>query len=258
MCTGFIIVFWSSENVMNTKLCATILLVGSFTYPNLALGQDFSSPYAGYGQAGLITNQLNITQTAITRAANRATNVPATSVGNRLAALSFKTSLADRKLIIAQLLQEKKAIDPSAAQDLERFLNHSDVIGQTSKAMASVGLSSNNVADAYAFYWTRAWLAVHSQNENLPRAQMIAVRNQVASMLSTIPQLTKANNVQKQGLAEFMLIRSALVEAAINSAQSDPALLEKIKMSIAQGAKITGLDIYQITLTAQGFRAVTK
>ncbi len=242
---------------MNTKCCAAIFLVGSFAYPNLALGQDFSSPYTGNGQAGLITNQLNITQTAITQAANRTAKKPApiANIGKRLATLSFKTSLADRKLIIAQLLQAKRSINPAAAQDLERFLGSSDVIGQTSKAMVVAGLDPNNVADAYAFYWTRAWLGARGQIENLPRAQMIAVRNQVATMLLTVPQLTAATNGQKQGLAESMQIRSALVEAAINSAQSDPVLLGKIKASIAQGAKSTGLDMYQVVLTAQGFRS---
>jgi hypothetical protein len=242
---------------MNTKFCTAIFLVGSFAYSNAAFGQDFSSPYAGNGQAGLITNQLNITQTAITRAANRTTKKPVSiaSTGKRLATLSFKTSLTDRKLIIAQLLQAKRDINPAAAQDLERFLSNSDVIGQTSKAMIAAGLSPNNVADAYAFYWTRAWLGVNGQIENLPRAQMIAVRDQVATMLLTVPQLTAATNGQKQGLAESMLIRSALVKAAINSGQSDPVLLEKIKVSIAQGAKSTGLDVSQITLTAQGFRS---
>jgi hypothetical protein len=242
---------------MNTKFCTAIFLVGSFAYSNAAFGQDFSSPYAGNGQAGLITNQLNITQTAITRAANRTTKKPVSiaSTGKRLATLSFKTSLTDRKLIIAQLLQAKRDINPAAAQDLERFLGNSDVIGQTSKAMVSAGLNPNNVADAYAFYWTRAWLGVRGQIESLPRAQMIAVRDQVATMLLTVPQMTAATNGQKQGLAESMLIRSALVKAAINSGQSDPVLLEKIKVSIAQGAKSTGLDVSQITLTAQGFRS---
>jgi hypothetical protein len=56
---------------MNTKFCTALFLAGTFAYSSAAFGQDFSSPYAGNGQAGLITNQLNITQTAITRAASR-------------------------------------------------------------------------------------------------------------------------------------------------------------------------------------------
>jgi hypothetical protein len=248
------------ENIMNVRLFAATVWVCSFTYSNVALGQDFSSPYAGNGQAGLITNQLNITQTAITRAASRTTKKPVSIAnrGKRLATLSFKTSLTDRKLIIAQLLQAKRDINPAAAQDLERFLGNSDAIGQTSKAMIAAGLSPNNVADAYTFYWTRAWRGVRGQSESLPRVQMLAVRDQVATMLLTVPQMTAATNGQKQGLAESMLIRSALVEAAINSAKSDPVLLEKIKASIAQGAKSTGLDVSQITLTSQGFRSVNK
>jgi hypothetical protein len=245
---------------MNTKFYAAIFLVSSFAYSNAALGQDFSSPYAGNGQAGLVTNQLNITQTAITRAANRITKkpVPIANRGKRLATLLFKTSLTDRKLIIAQLIQAKRDINPAAAQDLERFLGNSDVIGQTSKVMVAAGLNPNNVADAYTFYWTRAWLGVRGQSESLPRVQMLAVRDQVVMMLLTVPQMTAATNGQKQGLAESMLIRSALVEAAINSAQSDLVLLEKIKASIAQGAKSFGLDLYQMTLTSQGFRSATK
>jgi hypothetical protein len=86
------------------------------------------------------------------------------------------------------------------------------------------------------------------------KVQIIAPRNQVVQALSATAQLTFATDAQKQELAEALLILSVLIDAVIDYAKSDPALLNKVKVAISQGAKAMGLDLDRMTLTPQGFR----
>jgi hypothetical protein len=320
---------------MNTKFCAAIFLVGSFTYSNVALGQDFSSPYAGNGQAGLITNQLNITQTAITRAASRTTKktvpianmatgmvspeynhnsidqpqktliadssdygggwaVPSLdtsiSIGRdavsraifdrqickgcrsndnsnqnsssssqskpvrKSARLDFQPSLSRRKQNLSRFVENTRANNPQGAAQMAKLFASTDVIEQLGKSMAPYGLRTNNVADVYAVYWASAWLGSRGRNENLPKSQIVAIKNQATGALSSTAQFSSATDAQKQQFAEALLIQAVLIDASIDYAKSDPALLNKVKVAISQGAKAMGLDLDRMTLTPQGFR----
>jgi hypothetical protein len=119
--------------------------------------------------------------------------------------------------------------------------------------MASVGLKSNNVADAYAVYWTTAWLGTRGRSDDLPKSQMIAVRNQAASALSATSLFAKATNVQKQEMAEAMILQAVLISAFVDSAKSDATLMNQVKVAITQGAKGIGINLDKMTLTANGF-----
>jgi hypothetical protein len=319
---------------MNTKLCTAIFLVGSFAYSNAAFGQDFSSPYAGNGQAGLITNQLNITQTAITRAASRTTQktvpianmetgmvfpkynhnlidqpqktliadssdygggwaVPSLdtsiSIGRdvvsraifdrqickdcrsndnssqnssssqskpvqKSARLDFQPSLSRRKQNLSRFVENTRANNPQGAAQMAKLFASTDVIEQLGKSMAPYGLRTNNVADVYAVYWASAWLGSRGRNENLPKSQIVAIKNQATGALSSTAQFSSATDAQKQQFAEALLIQAVLIDASIDYAKSDPALLSKVKIAISQGAKAMGLDLDRMTLTPQGFR----
>ena len=122
--------------------------------------------------------------------------------------------------------------------------------------MTAMGLKSTNVADTYTVYLTTAWLGAKGRTDDLPKAQILAVRNQSAKILLAIPQFASATNAQKQEMAEEMLIRAALIAASIDAAKSDPALLNQVKIAIVQGAKGMGLDLDRMTLTSQGFQSV--
>ena len=52
---------------------------------------------------------------------------------------------------------------------------------------------------------------------------------------------------------QALLVQAALIEAYVDNAKSDPALMKKVKAAIAQGAKGMGLDLYKMTLTSDGF-----
>ena len=103
-------------------------------------------------------------------------------------------------------------------------------------------------------YWTSAWQGTRGLNDDLPKSQMIAVRNQAAEALLKIPQFRSATDAQKQEMTEIMIIQAALILISIEEAKSDPALLTQTQKAIAQGAKNFGLELEKMTLTAQGFR----
>jgi hypothetical protein len=65
-----------------------------------------------------------------------------------------------------------------------------------------------------------------------------------------------ATNIQKQELADAMILQAVLISASIDSAKSDPLLMEKVKVAIAEGAKGMGLNLDRMNLTPQGFRPI--
>ncbi len=173
-----------------------------------------------------------------------------------ISGLNFISSVAIRRNNYARLVEEIRITDPAAAQKLERLFATTDVVDRIGKAMATKGLKPNNVADAYAIYWTNAWLNLNDRREDLPDKQMMAVRTQSANALLATPQFRSLTNAQKQEIAESMLVRVVLISAAIDSAKSDPSQLANVKIAIAKGAKEFGLDLDRMTLTSQGFRPI--
>jgi hypothetical protein len=167
---------------------------------------------------------------------------------------SYNPSAAVRQRIITQLAEDVRENDPDAAQKIEQNFISNDVIGRTNKIMVASGLNSNNLADAYAFYWANAWQAFSGRNENLSKTEIAAIRSQTTRILLATPQLVNATDAQKQGIAELMMIQAVFVSATIDNVKSDPTQLANAKASIARGAKSFGLDFDRMTLTPQGFQ----
>jgi hypothetical protein len=57
-------------------------------------------------------------------------------------------------------------------------------------------------------------------------------------------------------MTETFLIQSLLMALSIEGAKSDPALLDQVQKVIVKGAR--GLDLYQLSLTSQGFQLADK
>jgi hypothetical protein len=170
--------------------------------------------------------------------------------------LTFRVSTKVRSSNFAKFVAKTREVDPAGAIRLERMFASTDVIGQINKAITPYGLRTNNVADAYAVYWTTAWLGSQGRSDDLSRTQMIAVRNQAEkALLATLP-FKSATDTQKQELAEAMLIQAALIASFLDSAKADPALMLDTKAAITQGAKQMGLDLDRMMLTPQGFQPV--
>ena len=171
--------------------------------------------------------------------------------------LNFKPSQANQKRNLANFVAKTRAVDPASADELERLFT-SDLMRQIDTGMRGLGLSSSNVADAYALYWTSAWLGARGRDDDLPSTQMIAVRDQAARALISTTVFANASDQQKQELADALLVQSALIAGYINGGKQDAALMAKVKVAVAQGAKAMGLDLYAMTLTEEGFVPAKK
>jgi hypothetical protein len=172
------------------------------------------------------------------------------------ASLDFKSSVSRRRQNLSKFVEKTRATDPQGAAKMANLFASTDVIEQIGKGLAPYGLRTNNVADVYTVYWINAWLGSRGRSDDLPKAQVIAVRNQAAQALSSTPQFRSATDAQKQEFAEALLIQAALIDGSIKYAKSNPALLNKFKAAISQGAKGMGLDLDKMTLTPQGFRPI--
>jgi hypothetical protein len=177
----------------------------------------------------------------------------AASPSANLKALSFRVSLTDRQQNTTRFIDGLRLTDAASAKSWEQIFATNDVFGQIDQAMTKLGLNSTNLADAYAVYWTNAWLGAQGRTDDLPQAQLIAVRNQVAQTLLATPEVQAATDAQKQEIAEGLLIQAALIDASVKQAQGNPTLMPQVQTAIKQGAQTMGLALDRLTLTAQGF-----
>jgi hypothetical protein len=184
--------------------------------------------------------------------------MPKNASAQQISSLNFIPSEARRKANLAEFVDKTRANNPEGAAQMAQLFASTDVISAIGKGIAPFGLKVNNLADAYTVYWTNAWLGSRGRDDTLSKQQIDSVRSQAANALLAVPGIAAASDAGKQEMAEAMLVQAALIEAYVGNAKSDPALMSKVKAAIAQGAKGMGLDLYTMTLTADGFVPAKK
>lgn len=171
--------------------------------------------------------------------------------------LNYSPSKSRRRANLDRFVQKTRAMDPAGAAALAETFK-SDPIALMEPELAKVGLRIDNVADAYAVYWVEAWQAVHGVSGASSRATAQAVRRQAADAILATPEFANATPVQKQEFAEALLVQALLVGAAKEQAQGNPAQLAKVAAAVEQGARATGLELRDMTLTETGFGPARK
>jgi hypothetical protein len=169
--------------------------------------------------------------------------------------LTYRPSLERRRANLAHYLQQAKVKDPTAAADLETLFAQGDIIERLGSAIAPYGLRHDNVADAYALWWVNLWRAANKKSADPTRAQLQGVKAQAARALASAPVFAKANDATKQQIAELLLIHTALNDAAIDQAKSNPAKQQALADLAKREAQAGGLTVDSLTLTAKGFAA---
>ncbi|WP_310425638.1 DUF6683 family protein [Chamaesiphon sp. VAR_48_metabat_135_sub] len=234
------------------KLVAVTLL---FSPSNSARAQWFPNPALNAIQLD-VNGEAIRSQVRNQNSQDRVNNVKPIAKTANTKNFAYRPSVAVSNRNLKKFVETARKVDPVIAQNLERLFASKDVLGQIQKSMVVSGLNSNNLADAYAVYWTTAWFCAQGRlSDDLPKAQMVAVRNQAANMLQAIPKFANATDAKKQEMAETMLLQSVLISASIDKAESDPVLLAKTQAEIDREAKSIGLDFDRMTLTLQGFRS---
>ena len=83
---------------------------------------------------------------------------------------------------------------------------------------------------------------------------MQAVKRQATDALLAAAGVTAMTEAQKQEFAESLLVQAMLIDASVDMAREQPALMPQLKLAVAKGARRSGLDLSAMTLTPQGFR----
>ena len=169
-------------------------------------------------------------------------------------ALRFNPVQRRQRQNIAQFVDAMRKTDPEVAARIAPIFTSRDVIGVIGKAIAVYGLQTNDVADAYAVYLTNVWLGTQGRADDLPKAHVVAVRNQAAALLLQSPGFTTLNDAQKQAMAETMLLQATVISIRVNTARTDPVLLARLQGEIAKQTKASGLDVGAMALTEAGLR----
>jgi hypothetical protein len=175
-----------------------------------------------------------------------------------LPSLSFQPSLKRRKANYAQFAKRAGGGDPEAAAAIEQLFASFDIVASMQAPMAKVGLSTNNLADAYTAWCMEAWSVIHDDEREATRALALAVKAQSTLAISLAPEFAQATDATKQEVAEAFLVHTALIGVARLQSKSDPASMKMLKNAVRQGTRAAGLDLDSVILTDDGFVPAKK
>ena len=175
------------------------------------------------------------------------------------ASLRFAVSSTRRKANLARFLEKSRAVDPTGAAELAALFASTDLIGLIDQLMRQqYGMRADNLADAYAVWWTSAWMGAQGRSDDPTQVQMEAVKEQAAEALTSTPQFAHATDATKQEMAEALLIQAALIGASVDAAKGDRKQLDAVGAAVTKGARGMGLDLDKMTLTDDGFRSTKE
>jgi hypothetical protein len=167
--------------------------------------------------------------------------------------LNYTPQKSRTRANLQAFVNKTRATDPAGAARMEQLFASTDIMGQIASVMADYGLSKNNAADAFAVYWIAAWQAANGQTDTRSPETYQAVSTQAARGLSQSPEFAAANDAQKQEMAEALLIQAAMIDAHKESAAADPSQMKLLGNAVAKGAAASGLKLFEMTLTEEGF-----
>ena len=166
--------------------------------------------------------------------------------------LSYKPSPAIRRNNQVKFIEAAKSLNPGNANAIERDFASTDIIEQVGAAIGPMGLKTDNVADAFTFYWINSW-EIANQRELTPSlATVQAVKNQVEKMLGD-GDIKNYSDIEKQDMAENLLIQTVFISIAKESVKNNPAEKASLAKAVLDRANQLGLNLDRFNLTEKGF-----
>ena len=225
----------------------SLVLSSMFVGVSAASAQAFDG-FAG--QMAMINMQHSVLQRSI---GNQVRSSPASSTISNTSNLTFRTQMSNRRTNYASFIDRLRGNDPQGAAALEKLLASRDLVAEVGQGITHYGLRADNVADAYAVWWTQSWQAAHGDTSDPSRAAMQAVKAQAVRGIGSTPVFTNATDAMKQEFAETLLLQAALTSSYVDTYKNDPAMMRKMGDAVRKGAKASGLDLDSMTLTENGF-----
>lgn len=172
------------------------------------------------------------------------------------ATLPFRRDPAVRRQAEALTVQQVRATNDAAADQLALLFAGRDVLAAWGEAMQAYGLTLDNVADALTANWLVLYLSANQLPDPPPAAQVAALRRQVRRVCA-LPALAGRlkTAAQRQQLADYLHLQSLLLNQAQTQAEqahdaaASQALAERARQVARQNM---GFDPTTVRLTAKG------
>ena len=149
---------------------------------------------------------------------------------------------------------------PRASEELRAYYATHDFRQDWAKNEASDGLKPDNVADALTAYWVMNWM-IANRVDGTTRAQVQAVKRQVAPRILRQAAFTSLNNVGRQRLAEVWQLNYVFQSFGMYGAmkRGDQATAQKASDGAeARFRNEAKVDLRRLSLTDRGFGPKTR
>lgn len=147
-----------------------------------------------------------------------------------------------------------RAPNPAARAELEQmFAAQPTLMDDIRAGIQPYGLDSHNVADAFAMWWIMAWLASEVRMQEPDREMAQNVSRQVRNAFAATPDFASTTDAARQEYAEALLLQALILAELIKAAGANAEIKAQLPAIAQKGAKDSGIDLSQMTLTQAGF-----
>lgn len=172
--------------------------------------------------------------------------------------LRFSPDPRQRVEGVSQLIAAIRRNDPQTAAQLEALQGQPGIFPMLDAALAPYGMHTNDLGDAYAFWWLAVWGVYAGDTEETSVAQAQAVVRQSRKAMLATPDLADLPAAQKQRMADQLLLQGVLLEGALETIRANPSMKPQLSAAAAQQARQMGVDLSAMRLTANGFEPVAS
>ena len=228
----------------------------------LLLGAQASTAVAQWNprmtaSLGRSYGQLALSQSVLsgTRRANENPAEPPAPASDPEAALTFTPDPELSSEIRAGVIDILSQRSPEFRWQMERTFAGDAVLKDFDQYMsAHGGYSAHNVADSMAALLVISWEIM--TNDTASDAQLRGAHAQVRGIFLNTPRLQQMTNAERQEMAEKNAYQVMIAKTARDQylKQPDPARLKELQASANTVMQQQGIDLSQLTLTAQGFK----
>lgn len=152
----------------------------------------------------------------------------------------------------------RKFVDGISQQDPEaaKMLAGQDLIGVIEPAMQSVGLKTNDLADAYTMWLMSAYGLYRDIDDDATPRQVAGTRKMVATIFAGIPEFQNLSATDRQKTAEALILQALLNSWLSESLKQAPDRKPAFQQEFLRSAKEDmGIDLNRFDYGADGLYA---
>jgi hypothetical protein len=232
-------------------MCVAVLSAGP------AWAQDFpaiGSQYIDFGASMASVGQMNNVLGSTVRSGGGDRRAAAPTRPTGATSTRYRGSPAISAQVRAKFADFVARADPANAEQLRKVIQQQDLLGMWEKHVAVDGLRRGDVADAMTSYWVQNW-QIANKVPFASRAQVQAVRGQVARALGASPAFAKMGDAERQAMAETFMLNFVAQGSAYSDAVTRRDAAAAARFSDAAAARFRtdmNLDLRRLTLTEAG------